>query len=55
MSRLVAAAIALLSAVAILLGIGAAHRADRALDLWYCHAAVGYGKQAALDDCLASR
>lgn len=51
MNRL-AGAVTVLALVVGLIGGIAIHRVDRALKLWKCHAAVGYGHPAELDACL---
>lgn len=35
--------------------LGAHYFADRALDLWYCHAKSGYNQAEKLDTCLAEK
>lgn len=39
----------------LILIVGAKHRVDRALDLWTCHARIGYGHAQELDACLAEK
>lgn len=41
--------------VLIIALVGAKHRVDRALDLWTCHARIGYGQALKLDACLAEK
>lgn len=40
-----------LGLAALVVGV---QQTDHALDLWYCHAAVGYNHQQQLDECLAT-